>query len=419
MNYQSLVTTFKTIINDHKFIKTFGYGSLSDIAVPEGKKSPDYPYAFINPVSVTQDSFTSTFSFNLILMTQVLDEESDELYGQSICIKYINDLVSAFNLASGHPNIYINTPFNIVPFKERFQDDVVGVTAQLDVFYDSGLSVCESPIFESFDQAPPTGGTPPPIGVQTATVIDSDGTTNLVEVNTTFTCQPIVPKSGIVYQRQIPWEGNDPGVTGSVYWHRENGTYDNYVAPINPINAALLKNGYNGTDADCELMYDNAFGNRYRFTNDVGQQFIEDFHIDPNNQSDNPKYCIDHLSGLAFYVQRGGNAGDNEQVLRSYIEGVEYANNFSYGGFSDWRLADVSEYLNAVNYNDWQNSFNNIYSPFIDTALRQYGGSLLLGSYTKDNQYIRILTNSATINTRTNLNEVVTNHLIMVRNHYI
>lgn len=263
--------------------------------------------------------------------------------------------------------------------------------------------------------------TPPPVLCDPVTVTDSDGTVVLVASGGSFSCQPIVLKSGIFYQRQQPWDGNDPGVDGSVFWHSQNGTYD-YTAPLNPANIAALKNGYIGTDADCLLLQQNAFGNQYRFTNDIGQQYVEDFHKSAENTSDNPNYCIDHYTGLGYYVQRGGGTpgvGGSERFYRSFRQGIAYANDFEYAGFSDWRLADVGEYLQAVQYNDWSNAFGGTYAPFIDTQLRQYGGALLLGSYTKDNQYCRVVTNSGTINTRTNIDEEITGHLILVRNHYI
>lgn len=409
MTYQIVINRLKEIIQAHKFIQTYGYGNISDIAVPETKEAPDYPYAFINPVqtSIQPKSFTATF--NLIVMTQVLDNEDDELFGQSNCMKYINDILAQFVLTNNDPLMSVSFPVNMTPFKERFQDDVVGATAVVTMSYGKPMSVCDSPI---------TGIEPTEPYCPQTLVVDGDGSNHFIDAGDTYSCLPAVAKDGIFYQRVIPWDGNDPGLQGSVYSHWQAGTY-NYTPPVNPLYVACKADKYFGSDADCVLMQPNRFGNLFRFTNDRGQQFIEDFHTDPNNQSENPKYCIDHLTGLAFYVQRGGNAGDSERFDRSYIQGIDYANNFSYAGYDDWRLADVAEYLGGVSYNDWSNSYNSIYAPFVDTVLRQYGGSMLLGSFTKDNQYIRVLTNSQTINTRTNLNEVITNHLIMVRNHYI
>lgn len=253
------------------------------------------------------------------------------------------------------------------------------------------------------------------------TVTDSDGTVVSVASGESFSCQPIVPKNGIFYQRQTPWQGNDPQVDGSVFWHSQNGTYD-YSAPLNPEYIAALKNGYQGTDADSLLLQQNAFGNQYRFTNDIGQQYVEDFHKSAENSSQNPKYCIDHYTGLGYYVQKGGGqvgVADSERFYRSFRQGIEYANSFEYAGFSDWRLADVGEYLQAVQYNDWRNSFGGVYAPFVDTQLRQYGAVLLLGSYTKDNKYVRVVTNSLTIQERTDIDAVENGHLILLRNHYI
>lgn len=117
MTYQLVIDRLKAVIEAHPFIHTYGYGNISDIAVPETKKTPNYPYAFINPVStqITERSFTTTFNF--IMMTQVFDTESDELFGQSNCMKYINDVLSQFVLTVNDPLLAVNFPVSMTPFK--------------------------------------------------------------------------------------------------------------------------------------------------------------------------------------------------------------------------------------------------------------------------------------------------------------
>ena len=245
------------------------------------------------------------------------------------------------------------------------------------------------------------------------TVTDGDDSVHIVSAGGSYTCLPASAKSGIFYQRQIPWENNDPNRDGSVYWHVQNGTYD-YTPPANPLYVASLRNGYAGNDAECLIMQANGYGNFFRFTNDRGQQYTEGLAESPGNISDNPRYCIDHLNGLGWYVQQAYVDNSN----RTFPQAIQFANSFSYNGLGDWRAAGISEYLNSVNFNDYSNSFGNVYCPFIDPDTRNYGGTFYSGTFTKDNQYVSVLTNSSTISLTTNPS-TVRGHILLVRNHYI
>ena len=259
---------------------------------------------------------------------------------------------------------------------------------------------------------PETGGSPLPFTPAPdppATVTDGDGTIVSVPSGGEYTCVPVIVRAGIFYNRSLPWENNDPGITGSVYWHTQNGTY-NYTPPTNPQYIAALPNDYAGTDANCLLLQPNIYGNYYKYTNDVGEQYTENFAESLSNTSPNKRLCIDHFTGLAYYVQDAYT----ELLLRTFSEGCAYAETFSYAGFSDWRLVDIGTYLNSVMYNDYSNSYTGVYCPFVDPAIRNYGGALWTGTFSKDNAYVYIATNGGTIAYTTNSAATI-NHLMMVR----
>ena len=405
MTYKNIVDSLETIINAHNFIETYGYGNLSDIAVPDNEEPPNYPYAFVNPVDVSNGRNSFSWTFNLIVMTQVNDNEDAEIAGQDECMQIIQDIVSIYTNTTNDPLLDIETPFTMTPFKERFQDDVVGATAVLTINYAKAIDGCDTPFSAIIPESP--------ADCPQVLVVDGDESEHWVDAGDTYSCLPAVAKSGIFYQRQIPWENNDPSVDGSVYWHVQNGTYD-YTPPVNPLYVASLKNGYVGSDEGCLIMQPNQFGNFFRFTNDRGQQYVEGFAQSPGNISDDPRYCIDHLNGLGWYVQQA--YVDN--VNRTFAEAIQFANTFSYNGLGDWRVAGISEYLNSVNFNDYANSFGNVYCPFIDPLTRQYGGFFHSGTFTKDNQYVAMSTNSGTISLSTNP-AATRGHILLVRNHYI
>lgn len=400
MTYQFVINRFKEIIEAHPFIRTYGYGNISDIAVPETKEAPDYPYAFINPVQtqLNQKSFTATF--NLIVMTQVLDNEDDELFGQSNCMKYINDILSQFVLTTNDPLLSVGFPVSMTPFKERFQDDVVGSTASVTISYGKGMSVCDSPI---------TGLEPSEPYCPQTLVIDGDGSDHFLDAGDTYTCLPATAKSGIFYQRVIPWDNfrtDDP--ENSVGWLRRYSTTYDYTPPENPKEIALLANGYAGTDANCLLAQNNSFGNRFRYTDRLGNQYVE--HLDNKNPQGN--YCIDHLTGLGIYV-------DVPYDYENYTweQAINAAVAFTGEGYDDWRLADVNEYLTILNYNDLTNAWTTAYTPWMNERMRQYGARFWLGCRNNDGAFNFFQTNGATIGSTTSTTLTMP-HSLKVRNHF-
>lgn len=146
MTYQTVIQRFLQLLQEHKFINETGYGNLSDIQVPEDQQPPDYPYAFINPIDMAIAPTLFSVTFNLIVMTQMLEGQPYELEGQSNCAKYINDVVALFVQTNDDPLMAVQTPITLVPFKERFQDNVVGVTATITVNYAKSMDVCDSPL---------------------------------------------------------------------------------------------------------------------------------------------------------------------------------------------------------------------------------------------------------------------------------
>jgi hypothetical protein len=245
-----------------------------------------------------------------------------------------------------------------------------------------------------------------------AIVTDGDGSTHEVDPGGTYTCIVATTPLGIHYHRVIPWDQNDPSLTAYVAYQKTQGTYD-YTPPSNPETIAMLANGYVGTDSGARLAENNKFGNTFRFTNDEGEQYTEGFAESGSNTSSNPRYCIDHFTGLGWYVQDAYN----DRVQRTPSEASTYVSSFTYAGFSDWRLADASEYIVAAHYADFVNSYTGVYAPFVDELTRLYGGQFWYGTYTKDNNYLQLRTNGGTFQERNATH--TSGHLLMVRNQYI
>ncbi len=153
MTYEYLIDKIRAAANAHAMIETTNYGQISDIAVPDNRQPADYPYFFINPVSVDLSKNVFSATLNLIVMTQPIYSTSSNvessqmssliIESQSKCMQILNDVLAHFNFNQADP-ITFDIPVTMTPFVERFQDDVVGATAQVTFRYAVPMSNCDT-----------------------------------------------------------------------------------------------------------------------------------------------------------------------------------------------------------------------------------------------------------------------------------
>jgi len=136
------------------------------------------------------------------------------------------------------------------------------------------------------------------------------------------------PKSGIEYQRTYRTLQSTSYALYDDGWQEANGGYD-FAELSNPLYCQKLDFATDQTGVT--LLYDNAFGNKFRYTYDDGT-FM------PFVVSD--VYGIDHLTGLGHYFGSGlGNpTWDDLFGASGFLEGLNTA---SQGGYNDWFVANI------------------------------------------------------------------------------
>ena len=142
MTYKQIVDRVKQVVEDHKILVDFGYGSLSDIKTNSDDAQADYPYVFLNPTSHTRASQAVTYRFNMIVMDMV--KEDDFLTIQSQAQQYVDDILAHLRF-DYNDQVDLTLNVTLTPFKERFQDTVAGMTASLEIIVPSSLNDCIAP----------------------------------------------------------------------------------------------------------------------------------------------------------------------------------------------------------------------------------------------------------------------------------
>ena len=142
MTYKQIVDRVQQVVEDHKILVDFGYGTLSDIKTNGDDAEADYPYVFLNPTNHTRTGQSIIYRFNMIVMDMAY--EHDFLTIQSECQQYVDDILA--HLRFGYTDqVDLTLNVSLTPFKERFQDTVAGMTATLEIIVPSNLNDCIAP----------------------------------------------------------------------------------------------------------------------------------------------------------------------------------------------------------------------------------------------------------------------------------
>ena len=134
-------------------LQDFGYGQLSDLKTqsqlgPE-EQGVDYPYLFLLPGTSNRQGPVMNYSFNMVVMDMARLEEGD-LYDnyvtiQSQCQQYIDDVLGQLYYAyKDQPEIEL-TGIQYTPFKEKYQDELAGMTASITIQVPTPLNNCIAP----------------------------------------------------------------------------------------------------------------------------------------------------------------------------------------------------------------------------------------------------------------------------------
>ncbi len=168
MTYKDVLDDLLDILKRHRMIQTWGYGNLSDLVSPfkredtahEGPDAQvvygiDYPYAFLQPTNHNLAKGKSTFSFNLIMMEQCEDDPARVIQAQSNCYQYIQDVLAEIYYNYDQKfDFTLNS--SVVPFKEKYDDTVSGMTATISIEIPMVLDDCIAPFFPKVTPTPPT-----------------------------------------------------------------------------------------------------------------------------------------------------------------------------------------------------------------------------------------------------------------------
>ena len=126
-------------------INNYGFGQLyNENGEPKAKQT--YPGLWVNPTQTSVGDYALTRSYQILIYDLVFVAESGESNQNKVvsdCEEIAFRLVRFLRLKSDL--FTISTAPTIVPFNDRFLDDVSGVILTVDVDFNAESSDCEDP----------------------------------------------------------------------------------------------------------------------------------------------------------------------------------------------------------------------------------------------------------------------------------
>jgi hypothetical protein len=145
--YKELINYFETLSLSQLSVNQFGVGELSDIDVQTNTETPTkYPLVFMIPQPSTMDRFGKlTLGFSFIVADIAKNQEDLAVNTHNNTLMIMQDIFSKIILSSEKDvQFTIETPINFVPFVERFNNNLAGWTAEINVEVTSPFDICSA-----------------------------------------------------------------------------------------------------------------------------------------------------------------------------------------------------------------------------------------------------------------------------------
>ena len=145
--YKELVGYLESLALSHMAVHQFQVGSLSDIDVQTNTESPTrYPLVFLVPqTSILDRNGKALMGFSLIVADIAKNLEDLQVNTHNNTLMILQDLISRILLTDWKTvEINMETPINIIPFVEKFNNNLAGWTAEINIEMKSPFDLCSA-----------------------------------------------------------------------------------------------------------------------------------------------------------------------------------------------------------------------------------------------------------------------------------
>lgn len=145
--YKQLIQSFEDICLNQMSVKHFQVGEMSDVDIQTNTETfQRYPFVFMIPRLSSMDRFGKlTLGFSLIVADIAKNEEDLQVNTHNNTLMIMQDIFSKIIMSPpAQVDFEIQTPINIIPFVEKFNNNLAGWTAEINVIIPSPFNLCDA-----------------------------------------------------------------------------------------------------------------------------------------------------------------------------------------------------------------------------------------------------------------------------------
>jgi hypothetical protein len=147
-NFKQVTEIFREISLSQESVKQFQIGELSDLDMQNAEHEfVRFPLVFMVPRASQMDRFGKmTLGFSFIVSDIVKDnDEYLTIDTQNNCLMIMQDIMSKFIMTDwATVPLKVETPIRMVPFMERFNNNLSGWAAEINVEVQNPFDLCNA-----------------------------------------------------------------------------------------------------------------------------------------------------------------------------------------------------------------------------------------------------------------------------------
>ena len=145
--YKAAVDNLKEIALSHMAVKQCQVGQLSDLDI-ENNTNPFQRFPVVHYIPRTSSidrNGAVTLGFSMIVADIAENEEDLQRNVHNNTFMIIQDILSKYILTTwDNVDMNMETPVNVTPFVEKYNNNLAGWTAEIDVVINSPLDLCNA-----------------------------------------------------------------------------------------------------------------------------------------------------------------------------------------------------------------------------------------------------------------------------------
>lgn len=145
--YKQLIEAFEQICLSQLSVKHFQVGEMSDVDIQTNTETfQRYPFVFLIPRLSSMDRFGKmVLGFSLIVADIAKNEEDLQVNVHNTTLMIMQDIFSKIIMTpASQVDWDVETPIRMVPFVEKYNNNLAGWTAEINVLMISPFNLCDA-----------------------------------------------------------------------------------------------------------------------------------------------------------------------------------------------------------------------------------------------------------------------------------